>query len=124
MTSILGPYSTSSALSTTHYKLVQALESARSPAVSLYLASSHNSSFSRVRDRAQERDTILDTCLHDIEDRWSRSQPKPVSRPLHPDSSYQVGEELTQSLLRSVTRFQGSSPNLVLSFTTRELWEE
>ncbi|GAA5905031.1 uncharacterized protein JCM6883_004944 [Sporobolomyces salmoneus] len=56
MTSALGPYSTSSALSTTHYKLVEALERARSPS---------------------KHDSILDTCLLKFKDKWSRSSPKP-----------------------------------------------
>ncbi|GAA5957659.1 hypothetical protein JCM3765_001470 [Sporobolomyces pararoseus] len=56
MTSALGPYSTSSALSTTHYKLAEALESARS---------------------LSEHDRILDECLHKIRNRWSRTLPKP-----------------------------------------------
>ncbi|GAA5842369.1 hypothetical protein JCM5353_007093 [Sporobolomyces roseus] len=53
----LGPYSTSSALSTTHYKLVQSLESSRSPT---------------------EQHSHLSSCLSKIRYSWSRTQPKPA----------------------------------------------
>ncbi|GAA6012494.1 hypothetical protein JCM11491_004350 [Sporobolomyces phaffii] len=53
---MLGPYSASSALSPTHYKLVEALEAARSPA---------------------EHDRVLDACLVKIHARWSRSLATP-----------------------------------------------
>ncbi|GAA5853951.1 hypothetical protein JCM3766R1_003544, partial [Sporobolomyces carnicolor] len=61
MASALGPYGGSGAVSTTHYKLVESLERARSPV---------------------EHDAILDARLAKIKHEWSRAVPTPASSPV------------------------------------------